>query len=67
MKKLAHRSEHTGSAQGERAQGNVRSLTSLTQVLFGALARTHGVGVRRVEDDFPWGTGTPYLARMPFA
>lgn len=48
MKRHAHRSEHTGDAGQNRQQDNVRALTSYTQRLLEAVARTHGIGLRRV-------------------
>ncbi len=45
----AHRSEHTGNAGQDRQQENVRALTSHVQRLLEAVARTHGVGVKRVQ------------------
>lgn len=48
MKKHAHPTEHTGNAGQDRQQEAVRALSSYTQRLLGALARTHGVGLRRV-------------------
>lgn len=48
MKKLAHRSEHTGSAQGERAQGNVRDAISFAVRENVASRYFFGIGIRRV-------------------
>jgi hypothetical protein len=48
MRRHAHRSEHTGDAGLDRQQNNVRALAGHTQRLQEAIARTHGVGLRRV-------------------
>lgn len=49
MKRLpTHRGEHTGDAGTDRIQNNVRDLVSKVGNLLASLARTHGVGVKRI-------------------
>lgn len=47
-KPMVHRSEATGNAALDRMQNNVRELISRANALVLALARTHGVGMKRV-------------------
>jgi len=46
--RASHRSEQTGNPALDRMQNNVRDAIAKTNSLLLALARTHGVGVRRV-------------------
>jgi hypothetical protein len=43
-----HRSEHTGNAGADRVQDNVRDLIGKVNNLLLGIARTHGVGLKRV-------------------
>lgn len=48
QKPLVHRSEATGDAALDRIQNNVRTAIARTNELVFAIARTHGIGVKRI-------------------
>lgn len=48
-RRSAHRAEHTGNAQIDRVQSNVRDLQAFAKGELADLAWFHGVGVKRIQ------------------